>query len=613
MPDLARSFGRIRPQTQYIVSSLPLLSTMLLLSAANGFAAFFLVTSTNDSGLGSLRQAILNSASGDIINFAVTNVITLTNGQLRITNSLAIYGPGPTNLVLNGFGTRIFEIESNATVRISDLTIRNGFADDLNYSAGGAIYNEGDLTVFNCLFAMNRTTGRPGASHQPGSSEAAQPGKDGYGGAIFNIGRLVVSNSLFLGNLARGGQGGGGNGSQPGGNASGGAIYNSGFLFLLCNTFCTNDASGGDGGSISPFYTGSQGASGGRGTGGGIFNNGSAYVVCNTFCGNLVSGGNGTAGIQGGGPYMGGQGGGGGYALGGGLYNVDGVMFLTNNTVVSNRVVGGNGGNGGNRGIDSPWLGGNGGPGGDAQGGGLYNSGRTFISKANTLTRNATVAGLGSLGGSGGGIVGPPGNTLGGGLFDGSSTSWLHNTIVAANSPLDIFGIIGTDGHNLIGIPNDGSGWLASDLKGSDGAPLDPKLGPLQANGGSTWTMALLPGSPAIDNGDDTFYSTFGIITDQRGLPRRSGAHLDIGAFELQFATTPFYLSSQVSLENGVVQLKATNIPGASLTILGATNLSEPLSNWTILGTMSEMLPGEFKFTDTQANGPQRIYRLRSP
>jgi len=70
-------------------------------------------------------------------------------------------------------------------------------------------------------------------------------------------------------------------------------------------------------------------------------------------------------------------------------------------------------------------------------------------------------------------------------------------------------------------------------LIGSATAPIDPLLGPLQDNGGPTWTMALLPGSPAIDAGDDTPpLPDF----DQRGpgFPRISGPHIDIGAFELQ-------------------------------------------------------------------------------
>ncbi|MFI5365855.1 MAG: choice-of-anchor Q domain-containing protein [Candidatus Binatia bacterium] len=61
----------------------------------------------------------------------------------------------------------------------------------------------------------------------------------------------------------------------------------------------------------------------------------------------------------------------------------------------------------------------------------------------------------------------------------------------------------------------------------------DPKLGPLQDNGGPTFTQALLPGSPAIDAGDDAVTGApLNLTTDQRGLPRKAGMHVDIGAYE---------------------------------------------------------------------------------
>ena len=60
----------------------------------------------------------------------------------------------------------------------------------------------------------------------------------------------------------------------------------------------------------------------------------------------------------------------------------------------------------------------------------------------------------------------------------------------------------------------------------------DPLLGPLQNNGGFTQTMALLPGSPAIDAGDDANCPA----TDQRGVTRPFGSHCDIGAYEFNSA-----------------------------------------------------------------------------
>src|SRR5262249_59407567 len=70
----------------------------------------------------------------------------------------------------------------------------------------------------------------------------------------------------------------------------------------------------------------------------------------------------------------------------------------------------------------------------------------------------------------------------------------------------------------------------------------DPKLGPVFDNGGPTPTMALLAGSPAIDAGDDSVLGNpFTLTTDQRGpgFPRKAGAHVDIGAFEVQAPAGP--------------------------------------------------------------------------
>jgi LPXTG-motif cell wall-anchored protein len=66
----------------------------------------------------------------------------------------------------------------------------------------------------------------------------------------------------------------------------------------------------------------------------------------------------------------------------------------------------------------------------------------------------------------------------------------------------------------------------------------DPKLGPLQDNGGPTLTRLPLAGSPAIDAGDPAFVADAGLPGDQRGLARPSGGRVDIGATEVQQATS---------------------------------------------------------------------------
>jgi len=93
---------------------------------------------------------------------------------------------------------------------------------------------------------------------------------------------------------------------------------------------------------------------------------------------------------------------------------------------------------------------------------------------------------------------------------------------------------VNTADHNLIG---DGSGStiitnLGGNLIGGNGNPvIDPRLGPLQNNGGATQTLALLKDSPAIGHGDNSKAPA----TDQRGITRidELEERTDIGAFEL--------------------------------------------------------------------------------
>ena len=130
---------------------------------------------------------------------------------------------------------------------------------------------------------------------------------------------------------------------------------------------------------------------------------------------------------------------------------------------------------------------------------------------------------------------------------DGGTTK-LWNTLVAGNmlSPPGPYGLFGTDifgkgiavaSHNLIGDANY-SGGIQNGVNGNI-VGVSPLLGPLRNNGGPTMTHALLPGSPAINAGDNCVLTENGcgignpaLPTDQRGLPRNGT--VDIGAFERQ-------------------------------------------------------------------------------
>ena len=260
------------------------------------------VTTLADSGAGSLRAAITASLSGDIINFApgLTNTILLTSGQLLIGSNLTITGPGANLLAISGNdSSRVFNILPLATVKISGLTIRNGRNAGANgpagvighYSgydggvaSGGAIFNQGTLTLVDCYVTANAAIGgNGGAGYQPDfpADSIGGVGGRGDGGAIYNLERLNALRCTFASNSVVGGTGGSGGASGAGimdggrgGTGQGGAIYNAGAAFLgLTNcTVSGNSVRGGNGGPAG-FNTGGQtswGGEGGVATGGGI-------------------------------------------------------------------------------------------------------------------------------------------------------------------------------------------------------------------------------------------------------------------------------------------------------------------------------------------------------
>jgi hypothetical protein len=76
----------------------------------------------------------------------------------------------------------------------------------------------------------------------------------------------------------------------------------------------------------------------------------------------------------------------------------------------------------------------------------------------------------------------------------------------------------------------------------------------------------------------------------------------------------PILLTSPTKLPGGAFQFNFANTPGVGFTALCTTNLAQPMNNWTVLGGVTEISPGQFQFTDWQAtNSPQCFYRVRSP
>src|SRR5215207_608225 len=95
--------------------------------------ANFLVTNLNDAGAGSLRQAVIDAngvGTNDVIQFqaGLTGTITLTSGQLTVTDDVDIQGPGAAVISVSGNNaSRIFNIDdgnaANVAVSISGLTL----------------------------------------------------------------------------------------------------------------------------------------------------------------------------------------------------------------------------------------------------------------------------------------------------------------------------------------------------------------------------------------------------------------------------------------------------------------------------------------------------------
>jgi hypothetical protein len=199
-----------------------------------------------------------------------------------------------------------------------------------------------------------------------------------------------------------------------------------------------------------------------------------------------------------------------------------------------------------------------------SSGGGVYND------AGSTTLINCTVSGNSSAG-------------VGGGVENVSGTVIVGNTILAENaassSGPDAFGNFASQGNNLIGATDGSFGWASSDLTGTIVEPLDPLLAPMGNDGGPTQTMALLPGSPAIDAGNNALVPA-GITTDQRGFPRIVNGIVDIGAFESSGFTVS--VTSGSGQSTGVL----TSFSAPLVVTVTANSSSEPVAGGLVSFTL---------------------------
>ena len=284
------------------------------------------------------------------------------------------------------------------------------------------------------------------------------------------------------------------------------------------------------------------------------------------------------------------------------IFNVASYITVFLNSLTLLNGFGGQGGaiyNGGTLTLANCTLTGNGG----RFGGGIFNLGALTLNQC-TLSGNGAWAG-GGIEVSDGGTLAINGSTFsgnsadfGGGIYvDSGASLALTNTIVAGNTALYTNDIAGSF-----------SG--ANNLTSSN-----PLLAPLGNYGGPTQTMPPLPGSPVIGAGS---VSANAFATDQRGYPRLQNGLIDLGAVELQSpaANPPVLANITVPAGGGTngLQFTFTNAPVADFTVLTATNVSLPLTNWTVLGEVLQVAPGLYQFTDPQAaTNMVRFYRMRSP
>jgi predicted outer membrane repeat protein len=502
----------------------------VLLPASGAQAATFDVTNTNDSGQGSLRQAILdaNAADGpdDIDATAVTGTIDLQSALASLTEAVDITGSGADQLTVRrdaGGEYRIFDIAEGTAVGISGLTIADGrVAGD-----GGGIRNAGTVTITDSVIAGNEAEGGAGGGVY-GSRGAylelidseVRENEAGYGGGLSCEGSeqeppgdLFVTGSSISGNTAGGGGGVAcpatiehstvvGNSATHG---SGGGVAAYLWLEVVDSLIAGNTAAENGGGVASAVADVSIISSEVRNNSAGYRGGGieagfvaSAHIDKTTVSGNTAATG------------------------GGGVY-VDQGVLITDSTLSSNAATGAG-----------------------AEGGGLLMNDIGRVSNT-TITDNTAA-------GDGGGISARPGeifpvtnstiarNTAsrGSNLFEQESGTELASTILAdplgadncARSRGDV-APVGSRGYNLA----DDSSCLLNHA--TDQAAVEALLRPLADNGGPTETMLPASASPAIDQGISS-----GLTTDQRGRPRpqdllgvsnpAGGDGADVGAVELQ-------------------------------------------------------------------------------
>ena len=447
-----------------------------------------IVTNSNNSGAGSLRSTINTACPGATITFDMS-AGHVTSPITLTTGELLIN----KNLTITGPGANLLTISGNNASRVFEITsgqtvILTGLTLTKGKVSSVGINQGGAILNAGSLTLTNITTsGNTTISLSPAGTNA--------GGGIFNAasGTMVMTGNTLTSN-----------GALQGTSSQGGAIANLGTLTITNSTFLSNQATGasasnkGGGiyneGTLTVNNTSlSQNVIGGDGSdeGGGLFNSGNATITNSLLLANLVTG-SATTGA------------------GGGVRSVSNKLVIVNSTITNNQVFNNN----------------------SNSGGGIDNGGSSTLVLVSSTVAFNTVAGSGSIAG---------------GVSTTGPTNLRNNIIannIAAASP-DVFGTFNSLGHNLIQNTTGSNGFGSNaDILGAD-----PLLQTIADNGGTTQTIGLKAGSPALDAGDNCvtdpthcFDPDIPQLTfDQRGTPfarsvdgpdANTAATVDIGAFE---------------------------------------------------------------------------------
>ena len=448
--------------------------------------------------------------------FAVTNTLDNTDpGSLRWAVGQANANPGTDSIV---FDSTVFSTSHTITLTAGQLDLSDSATTTIVGPGAGLLSISGNnasrvFEIDNGAWADLHGLTITGGSVNGG-------GISGMGGGLLNDGgNVTLTDCNVSGNTA---------------SLNGGGIAGIGATTLSHALITNNSAIGSGGGlgfgggvySYGPLTVTDTTISGNsvskfiQAKGGGVFSNGPLTVTRSTISGNSV------AGIE---------------AGAGGIVSQDPYMTMTDSVVSGNSSTGGAGGMsilGGT--LTNMTVSGNTAVQG---GGGIFSSEHLLIMSQCTVSGNTTH-------GNGGGIYAISGIDL-------------TNTIVAHSTGQDIAVGGGTTlrGMNLI---DDGS------ATGPNVIVADPLLAPLENYGGPTQSMALLPGSPAIDAAGAST-----VVTDQRGVSRAQGTAPDIGAFESQGFTINATSGSGQSAAKGATfsaPLVATVTPVNSLEpVVGGT------------------------------------------